>query len=267
MTVPGVPQLFLLWKNSILQLILVKVVDDMLFSGLPSALRDFHNAIAHKFDISRYNDQEDIVFNRFFISRLSDGSIKVSMKEFMDTILPICVPYHRKKQNESFCSKEELREFQSLTGKLNFLGHGALPLASLVASKLQQCVSQLRIKHIRQLNSALRHLKGLSPSFVYTAPSQAVKSTSELTLVSFSDAATGNSSYDQTGFISGLVVNAKFYALDWHSSKQTRVSFSSAGAEILAAAYSADVLSTQQNPYPSSSTLPVYLRDLDCAYW
>lgn len=34
--------------------------------------------------------------------------------------------------------------------------------------------------------------------------------------------------------------SSAYHVLDWHSSKQARVSFSSAGAEILAAAESAD---------------------------
>ena len=53
-----------------------------------------------------------------------------------------------------------------------------------------------------------------------------------------------SNSYGHTGYLSGMHLSEGgehiYHLVDWHSAKQSRVSFSSIGAEVLAAAYSAD---------------------------
>ncbi len=62
--------------------------------------------------------------------------------------------------------------------------------------------------------------------------------------LAFSDASQGKYSYGQTGYISGVLLQTQssllYHVLDWHSSKQSRISFSSICCEILAATASAD---------------------------
>ena len=77
----------------------------------------------------------------------------------------------------------------------------------------------------------------------------------------------GSNSYGQTGYLSGMHLSAGgeriYHLVDWHSAKKSRVSFSSIGAEILAAAYSADRGSLMSNCiaklYGSSAKLPFIL--------
>lgn len=61
---------------------------------------------------------------------------------------------------------------------------------------------------------------------------------------SLSDDVSGSSSYSKTGSLRGRVFlstsDTILHKRDWHSSKQKRISFSSAGAEVLAAAYMAN---------------------------
>lgn len=84
--------------------------------------------------------------------------------------------------------------------------------------------------------------------------------------LAYSDASQGSSSYGQTGYISGLYLSGGrniFHVLDWHSSKQSRVVFSSIGAEILAAATSTDrgslMAERHKVLYGSPKTLPFVL--------
>ncbi len=53
-----------------------------------------------------------------------NGDVKASMEEFMDTISPMDIPRTRRKQNPDSATNEEIIGFLSVTGKLNFLGHG-----------------------------------------------------------------------------------------------------------------------------------------------
>jgi len=75
----------------------------------------------------------------------------------------------------------------------------------------------------------------------------AVLSTEGAYLCAFSDASFNISAaqtYGQTGFVGGLAIpgadTTTFHALDWSSTKQRRVTYSSFGAEILACAESDD---------------------------
>ena len=95
-------------------------------------------------------------------------------------------------------------------------------------------------------NNTLRSLKKLDPKVKFISPEKA-PSPRACIIQSFADASTGSSAYGQTGLITGILLprgdgseETLFHPLLWHSSKQSRVSFSSVGAEILAAADAAD---------------------------
>lgn len=84
----------------------------------------------------------------------------------------------------------------------------------------------------------VEELKKLDSSITYRSPPTLNQTPTYLEL---SDANIGRSAYGQTGYISGLYLPAGcdsriYQVLDWVSGKQARVSFSSIGAEILAAA-------------------------------
>ncbi len=77
----------------------------------------------------------------------------------------------------------------------------------------------------------------------------------------------GKYSYGETGYIIGVLLQTKssllYNVLDWHSSKQSRISFSSIGCEFLAAAASVDLGSSMvhaiQLVHDSPSPLPLVL--------
>lgn len=84
----------------------------------------------------------------------------------------------------------------------------------------------------------LAEIKQLTPSATMFQPSDL----SDPCYLAFSNAIQGKSSYGQTVYISGIYLSggSKFQALYCQSSKQILVAFSYNGAEILAAATSAD---------------------------
>ena len=115
-----------------------------------------------------------------------------------------------------------------------------LPEASFAASHLQQFSGKLTVAHLSIANKVLSEIKELNLVINFATP----KLLDSPTYLAFSDASQGKTSYGQTGFIAGLHLPAggdgAYHVIDWKSSKQSRVSFSSIGAEILAAATSAD---------------------------
>ncbi len=97
------------------------------------------------------------------------GDVKASVKEFMDTISPIDIPRTRRKQNADSATNEEIIGFLSVIGKLNFLGHGVLPVAAYVASHYQKRIGRLTCGDMRELNSALKEVQNLQPCLLYLA--------------------------------------------------------------------------------------------------
>ncbi len=85
--------------------------------------------------------------------------------------------------------------------------------------------------------------------------------------LAFSDASQRKYSNGQTGYISWVLLQTQssllYHVLDWHCCKQSRISFSSIGCEILAAAASADRASSMvhaiQLLHDSPSPLPLVL--------
>jgi len=239
--VPGLPQLFIRRnRNGTLQLAIAKVVDDFLIVGIREKIEEFHEAISKRFKVGRFVLGKDLIFNRLHISQDEDSTVHVNMQEYLDQIAPLETPRQRRKEAKSKCTDAELTAFLGLTGSLNFLGHGTLPQAAFAASHLQQKVGNLLVQDLTTANKVLAEIKSLSPSLRF----QSSGKLDNPSYLAFSDASQGSGSYGQTGYISGVYLPAGgeniFHALDWLSCKQSRVSFSSIGAEILAAATSAD---------------------------
>ena len=186
------------------------------------------------------------------------------MEEYFEKVEYIQMSRQRKKERDASCTDSEKNVLLQLTGKLNFLGQGALPSAALVASKLQQNISDLKVKHLAEANAALHQLRKLKPVMHYRAPSNP---NWKAYYLAFSDAATGLSPYGQTSYLSGLYFpngeESIYHLVDWNSSKQGRVSYSSVGAEILAAAESTDrsalLPACIQNLFGADDLLPLVL--------
>lgn len=260
--VHGLPQLFVRrHPDGSIALALAKVVDDLLLAGTASEITAFHTAISARFKVGRFTLDDDLIFNGLHISRDSSGNIKYDMIEYFSGIHPIPLSRSRRKEPLSPCTPVEITSFLELTGSLNWLGHGVLPQASFAASHLQQLVGRLTVAHLVTANKVLAELKSLSPSATMLLP----LNLDNPSYLAFSDASQGSQSYGQTGYISGLYLpgGSVFHALDWHSSKQRRVAFSSIGAEILAAATSTDrgslMAERHQTVYGSPIQLPFVL--------
>ena len=124
----------------------------------------------------------------------------------------------------------------------------------------------MKVKHLSEANHSLHEIKQLSPKIAYNHVEECYWHTASY--LSYSDASHGRTSYGQTGYVGGVHFrpndsSSTYHVIDWHSAKQSRVSFSSIGAEILAAAESADRAALHyqslQRLFMSSIRLPLTL--------
>ena len=239
--VPGLPQIF--FKRDLEQipcLVIAKVVDDLLIAGKAIEIKQFKECISRRFQVGRFMMDKSFVFYRIHLQQNENFDVIASMSEYMTTIHPLDISRERRKQHDEKATENELKQLLRLTGRLNFIGHGCLPVAAFAASYLQQEISNLKVSHLKEANSTLKEVQQIEPKLLFKSPNDYENPK----FIGFSDAAQGKTSYGQTGYTSGIAFKNSshhvFHAIDWQSSRQNRVSFSSIGAEILAAAASED---------------------------
>lgn len=242
----GISQLYRL-RNAEGQTILLiaKVTDDLLMAGSIANMKAFTDKLQRRFNISKIRNNEPINFNGCAISQSNTGDILLSMQSFAKGINRIPLSRSRRKQQNELATPRETTLYKGLAGGLVWLGSGAIPQASFVASNMQQKLGCLKVCHLHEANNMLREILSLTPSILFRSPLGHVIIAQVHT---FSDAAFNickAQHYGQTGMIVGIFFETAtqkqlFHLIDWTSHKQRRVSHSSYGAEILACADSDD---------------------------
>lgn len=193
--VPGLPQLFV-YQNSLsfIQLALCKVVDDILVTGSRQVIERFFNALSKRFKVGRVHIDPEVILNGIRIKRNSSSDRNYDLEEYFNSIHQIDIPPHRRKKHNYACIEAESLEFLSLTGSLNWRGHGVLSQASFAVSFLQKLLSNLTVSSLITPNKMLQEIKKLMPS----ATMPELSDFSDPCYLVFSDAIQGMSSYGQT---------------------------------------------------------------------
>ena len=224
--------------------IMAKATDDFLIAGREDVIDWFIKQAQDRFIVGKITKEMVINFFGAVVSQDSNYNVTLSMRDYMKRLKIIDLSRTRRKQLEDSATEDEFSEVKRLAGTLIFLGNGALPPASYVASAMQQRLGNLKVKHLREINGMIKELMQLDPIITYKSP---VGTITEASVCTFSDASfkMGKSqNYGQSGIITGIILKADgetiYQLVDWASTKQRRVSYSSYGAEILACAEADD---------------------------
>lgn len=236
--VPAVDQLFYKRGEDMrITLIVAKVVDDFIIGGFASEITSFLESLNKRFKIGRSNRGMNLKFLGCSISR-EECRVTLSMPDYLQRIETIQLDRGRKELKGSPTTIQETHDYRSLAGTLLYLGQAVLPQACYVASRMQQRLGSLRVADLIEANAMIRELGKLEPKVSFNMPD----SISEIDISTLSDASHNgpSSTHGQTGIISGLRIVTKdgimYHPIMWSSHKQKRISYSSYGAEILAAA-------------------------------
>lgn len=97
--ISGLQQLFIKRNaDNFIQSTMVKVVNGMLVFGLRIVLDHFHGQIAKRFQIRRYNVDQQLIFNEIRINRKQCDSVHYDIEKYMPSIVPINLRQERRKE-------------------------------------------------------------------------------------------------------------------------------------------------------------------------
>lgn len=165
------------------------------------------------------------------------------MDEYVQRLSRIDINKGRQHLRSALADEHEAHAYRSLAGRLSYLGQATVPQTCLVASKMQQQLGHLELSHVREADTMLLEIKKLNPSITY----KYTFNVSDVLVSTLTDASHSNTnySYEQSGVLCGLRIrldnNTIFHILTWSSHKQRKISYSSFGSKILAAADGEDL--------------------------
>lgn len=239
--VHGMSQLYVLRNNqSNILMLLAKLTDDLLLAGDLNIMETFSAKIGKRFKLGKVVINSEIKFNGCKISQSMNNDIILSMSDYLEYIKPLNIARARRTTPMTQATNHELTGYRRLAGELTWIGCAVLPQASLIGSIMQQKIPNLSVQDLIEANQTLKELKQLRAFIRYQRP---MKKLDHTEIVSFSDAAfniSKHQQYGQTGFLTGIRLcmanedSTIYHVIDWSSTRQKRVSYSSYGAEILA---------------------------------
>lgn len=162
------------------------------------------------------------------------------MWDYTEKPTQIPISRNRSKQKDDKVTKEEKTAFRALAGTMMYMGNSLVPQKSMITSKMQQNLGDLRVKHLLAGNRSMEKILTLRPYIRYIS----ITGPADIRIMSLSDAAHGGSDsiYGQPVGIGGLPIEAKgtdeviYHPITWTSHKQKLVSYSAFSADILPAA-------------------------------
>ena len=159
-------------------------VDDLILSCPAKDRKEFHDLIAQRFQLGKYEEDQSEFCGRRIIQR-GDGLIEVDMQKYiLEDLQEIEVSRQRKADKKDQVTMEEFKSLRSAIFKLNWLGREARPEVSGTASIMASALPRARVEDILLINKVIRFLKRTSERTLKVWPIPV----GELHLLSFSDA-------------------------------------------------------------------------------
>jgi len=240
--VTQVPQLFVMFKEDKLCLIVAKVVDDLLLSGEEAVVAKFLADFNSMFKLGTITrGPGNLRFYGLMITQDEDCSSTIHGDEKLNALEPYPLSRVRRRQVDQHMSSIETSAYMSINSSLGWLGITSSPLCGLYSSLLQQRLVERKVQNVIDQSNAFRMLKKFETVTKYPTMATGFK---EILLVIFADAGR-RIDHGQLCFISGILIGplqrgSRFYVINWTSHKSKRLVKSSTAAETLAAGEAID---------------------------
>jgi len=249
-----VPQLFFKKDNNgeKLEILAVKIVDDVLFGGETNVVEPIIDAVKHRYTLGTIVfGPGTFLFNGLQIRQYEDFTISIDGDSKLDGIEGYPIDRNRRRQISEPVNAIEKSSYSSVNGSLVWIGIAASPFCAFTSSYLQQRAPKATVQDLVAQINMLKQLKKYGTMTTYKRPED--KHSYELSILIFSDASK-TADAAQLGHVSGLLIgpfkkDAIFHGLHWTSNKSKRPVRSTGSAEILAAGYGIDEGKILRNAY------------------
>lgn len=258
---PVVPQLFHIIQNGQLMLLVAKIVDDILVTGVTNEVDKFLAGFDARFELGTVaHGPGSLRFYGMNIVQNEDMTCSIDANDKLSALEPYPITRLRRRQTEEPLNSVEKSAFMSLNSSLGWLGLAASPFCAFYASHLQQKLPKATVSVLTLQANALRTLKKLQTFICYPRP---VGGSHSVTIAIFADAGR-LTDHGQLSYISGLLLGplqkgSIFHVLSWMSHKSKRPVRSIGAAEILAASEAIDEGKTLKTALSTLLAIPVRL--------
>ena len=235
--------MFYLRSSGKLTLVAAKVVDDMIIAAPVSRAKDLVAHISSQFKLGTIvYGPTCFEFYDLKIYQDSDMVVTVSSEKKMDDVTEMSVHRSRRKQSDERLNEIERSHYQSINGKLCWIGVISSPFCAFAASYLQQKSPNATVSDLVVQNTLIRDVQVLGTVTKYVRPED--RGRIFLNIVCFADASKTDDK-GQLGMVTGLMIGelstgAVFHSLIWFSKRAKRPVKSVASAEVLATGAAAD---------------------------
>ena len=214
-----------------LQGVVIIHVDDLLYAGT-TKFQDMMKKISQRFKISK---SEQGVFRYIGMDLSSNqNEINLSQKSYCSLVQMVKIDYERKKQTEKYLTEDEIKMYQSLLGKLNWLACNSRPDLKFEVF-LHAQFKKPKVKQLISLNKVVKQLVGGPEKIIFPKLDVA-----NLRLLCYTDASLGNLENNVRSckaFVIFLADRERCGALAWNSKKIDRICDNTLEAEARALKY------------------------------
>lgn len=224
-----------------LEFLLATQVDNYIYCGSPDAMSLFETFLQKNFDV-RKPDRHWFIAVGCEIDQSLDRSIIITQSTKTDNIDFTWLQAHRSNKRDVPASPANLQAFRQVLGQMLYICKKTYPSLLYHTSAMATKTSDLNIHHLKELYSILSPTSTMTPTPSYKLTGGKGK----FTLDRYCDALLGrrlSNPYDgRLGLIIFRRCGDNVHPLHWGAHKLCRVARSSATAECLAAAETADFL-------------------------
>ena len=236
--VTDIPQLFYAKSNGRLTILLAKIVDDILVTGEVAVFENVLRMFNEKFKFGTIvHGPGKLRYFGFNVIQYDDYTTVIDGDDKLSALEPPPLSRIRRKAVDDKLNEVEKSAFSSLNSCIGWLGTTVSPFCAASASRLQQCLPDVRVSDMIKQKAALQQLKKLGSAIKFQCPSD--NKAYGLSVLVFADAGRPNDSA-QLSVICGLLIGpldegSVYHTVSWLSHKWKRPVRSIAAGEILAA--------------------------------
>ena len=232
-----IPQLFCSFKINCLDMVAVKIVDDILITAKREKTNEFISSVKSKYKLGTIaHVPGSFLFNGLYITQDNNFVTRIHGDSKLESLCCFPIDRRRRKQVTETLNTVELKAFRSVNSLIGWLGTNASLLCSFYSSRLQQRAPHPTAQDLIYQINVSKVLKTHGTSITYNRPE---KRSYSLSVLLFADASQHND-HGQLCYLAGLLFGnfesgSTFHTLSWNSHKSQRPFNFVTSAETLAA--------------------------------